>query len=149
MLTMLVPSPKNCKESLSDKSNYQPIPLTSVVSKLLEILLLQKCQDKLHTSDNQFRFKKGQLMDMCSFVLKEVIDFYVYRSNPIYLCFMDASKAFDYLNHWHLFDELLKRNIHKYIVRLLRWVNECKYLGVFMNDDTSDDRYILWQTRGI
>ena len=31
----------------------------------------------------------------------------------------------------------------------LRWVNECKYLGVFMNDDMSDDHDILRQTRGI
>ena len=40
--------------------------------------------------------------DMCIFALKEVIEFYNSRSSPLYMCFMDASKAFDKINHFYL-----------------------------------------------
>ena len=51
--------------------------------------------------------------------MKEVINYYNGLSSPVYACFMDASKAFDRVNHWHLFKQLLKRNMPKIIVRLL------------------------------
>ena len=35
---------------------------------------------------------------------------------------MDVSKAFDKVNHWHLFDKLLNRSILLYVVRMfLHW----------------------------
>ena len=58
----------------------------------------------LITNDSQFSFKGKHSTDMCVFALKEVVQYYVSKSSPIYLCFMDASKAFDKVNHWHPFD---------------------------------------------
>jgi hypothetical protein len=37
----------------------------------------------------------------------------------MYVCFLDASKAFDRINHWHLFNKLLFRGLPHVIVRLL------------------------------
>ena len=37
----------------------------------------------------------------------------------VYACFIDASKAFDRVNHWHLFYKLLDRDVPKYLVRIL------------------------------
>ena len=59
---------------------------------------------------------------MCIFTLKETVQFYVSLGSPIYLRFMDASKAFDKVNHWHLFDKQLNRGMPVYVVRmLLHW----------------------------
>ena len=72
----------------------------------------------LVTSPNLFGFKKGLSTDMCIFVLKQIIDHYRSLSSPLYLMFLDASKAFDKLNHWCLFKKLLKRGLPNIIVRL-------------------------------
>ena len=118
--TILVPIIKDKKGNISDVNNYRPIALTSVASKILEKILLIRLHDYLYTTDNQFSFKAKHSTDMCIFSLKSVIDFYVTSSSPMYICYMDASKAFDKVNFWCLFDKLLKRNIPSIIIRFLK-----------------------------
>ena len=122
METIIVPIVKDNKGVLTDKNNYRPIALTCVASKLLELLILDTCEDTINTSDSQFGFKEKHSTDMCIFTLKETVQHYVSLGSPIYLCFMDASKAFNKVNHWHLFDKLLIRGVPVYVMRmLLHW----------------------------
>ena len=53
------------------------------------------------------------------FVLKSIIEYYIKLSTPLYLCFIDASKAFDRVEHCTLFQKLLKRQLPKVIVRFI------------------------------
>ena len=117
METIIVPIVKDNKVVLTDKNNYRPIALTCVASKLLELLILDTCKDTINTSDSQFGFKEKHSTDMCIFTLKETVQYYVSIGSPIYLCFMDTSKAFDKVNHWHLFDKLINRGVPVYVVR--------------------------------
>lgn len=55
---------------------------------------------------------------MCVFTLKEVVEFYKKHSSPVYVCFLDASKAYDRLNHWSLFHKLIRRKIPLLFIRL-------------------------------
>ena len=56
------------------------------------------------------------------YTLKEVIDFYHSQSTSIYMCFMDASKAFDRVNHWTLFKKLIDRGTPLIFVRItMQW----------------------------
>ena len=56
---------------------------------------------------------------MCVFTLKQIIDYYLSRSSPLYICYLDASKAFDRINHRILFEKLLRRGMPKILVRIL------------------------------
>ena len=117
--TVLVPIIKDPKSSVTDINNYRPIAITSVASKIFEKLMLSRLQEYLHTSDNQFSFKAKLASDMCIFTLKNIIEYYVTSSSPVYVCYLDASKAFDRVNYWLLFKKLVKRNVPTIFIRFL------------------------------
>ena len=119
MKTIIVPIIKDKRGDVTDKDNYRPIALTTIASKLLEILLFQAMEEKLYTCDNQFGFKTGHSTDMCIFAFKQIMEYYTSFSSPVYICYMDASKAFDRLNHWRLFNCLIERKVPLILIRLL------------------------------
>jgi exonuclease III len=119
MQTLIIPIIKDKKGLVTDKDNYRPIAITSVVSKLVELILLERMQNELSTVCNQFGFKRKLGTDMCIFTLKQILEFYKCKNSPVYVCFLDASKAFDRINHWSLFRKLIKRGVNIVLLRLL------------------------------
>ena len=119
MESVIVPILKDKKGQITDKNNYRPIAITSIFSKVLEILLLSRLNNHLSTRCNQFGFKSYHGTDMCVFTLKQIIEYYNSKSSPVYVCYLDASKAFDRINHWCLFKKLLKRGADLHIMKLL------------------------------
>ena len=49
------------------------------------------------TNPNHFGFKRKHGTDQCIYVLKEIIDLYRKLNGSVFVCFLDASKAFDRL----------------------------------------------------
>ena len=78
-----------------------------------------KCEEYLCTSANQFGFKKAHGTELCIITLREYIELYRKRSTTVFVTFLDASKAFDRLDHWLLFEKLIYRKVPLFIVRLL------------------------------
>ena len=70
----------------------------------------------LVTSDNQFGYKRQYGTDLCIFTVKSVIKYYNLSNSPVFTCFLDASKAYDRVNHWTLFKKLLKRSVSIIVV---------------------------------
>ena len=68
--TTIVPIVKYKCDNLYESNNYRPIALTTIMSKLLESVLLLKCEEYLFTSSNQFGYKKGHSTDLCVSALK-------------------------------------------------------------------------------
>ena len=119
MDTILIPIVKDKKGNITSKDNYRPIALTSVMSKVLEAIFLLQYDDFLSTKCNQFGFKKGLSTDLCAFSFKQVIDYYNSKGSPVFICYLDASKAFDRINFWILFKKLLDRGLPNIVVRIL------------------------------
>ena len=117
--TILVPIIKDKKGNITDPDNYRPIAITTVASKIFENIILHYIKDCLYTSDNQFSYKANSSTDMAVFTLKAVIDHYITSSSPVYICFLDASKAFDRVNYWCLFKKLYNRNVPVVYIRFL------------------------------
>ena len=64
-------------------------------------------------------FKSCHSTDLCIYTLKEFIEYYKNRGTTVYVTFLDASKAFDRLNYWLLFNKLIKKNIPFFIIKLV------------------------------
>ena len=131
--TTIVPIVKNKSGNLSDTNNYRPIALTTIVSKILEYVILIKCGEYLTSSDNQFGFKSCHSTDLCIYALKEFIEYYKNRGTTVYdVTFLDASKAFDRLNYW-----LLKKHVPLFIIKLLCFWYTHQTMSVHWGDTVS------------
>jgi len=122
MQTVIVPICKNKNGNIDDAGNCRPVSLATIIYKLFEHYILSCISPLLATTDNQFGFKPKCSTDICIFLLKQTVSYYVSKDTPVFSAFLDASKAFDRNNHNLLFAKLIKRNVPMCIVRLLlRW----------------------------
>ena len=111
-----IPKPKK-DASMSDK--YRSIALAPTLSKVFEWCILIKFHGAFATSSLQFGFKPGVSTDLCTGLIKNVTARYCYNRSPVYGCFLDASKAFDRVDHGLLFKKLLQGDLHPTVVRTL------------------------------
>ena len=116
---VLVPVIKDNAGEISSKDNYRPIALASVISKLVEVIMLDRIEMYMNTNPNKFGFKRKHGTYHCIYVLKEIIDLYRRLNGSVFVCFLDASKAFDRVNHRKLFKELFAGGVQGYILRIL------------------------------
>ena len=134
---ILQPIPKPGKDpSVSD--NYRPIALAPTLSKIFEWCLLIMYRHAFATSPLQFGFKPGLSTELCTGLIKNVTARYCFNDSPVYGCFLDASKAFDRVDHHLLFEKLLQRDLPPVVVRaLLTWYSE-QEVSVLWNKSSSD-----------
>ena len=103
-------------------SNYRGIALASPFSQLMEWCIILMYEEYLISSNLQFGFKKGLSTSMCTGLLKIVAGEYIRRGSKVHCCLIDASKAFDTVDHTLLFEKLMKKNMPTSIIRfLINW----------------------------
>jgi len=130
------PIPKGSKDP-SVSANYRGIALASSLSKVLEWSILLKWNSYFTTSDLQFGFKPG-FTTLCTGVLKAVVNHYINRGSKVFACLIDASKAFDTVDHAVLFQKLLDRGLPKVLVRLLLSWYKTQQLSVRWSGHSSE-----------
>ena len=113
----IIPILKRSTLDPSCMDNYRAISCFSLFGKVIIHLLLRRYIDFFSTNENQYAFKKNGSCNKCTFVITEVIKYYVSnRSSPI-ACFLDMHKAFDRVNLTTLFAKL--REVPPHALRLL------------------------------
>ena len=108
-ISILIPIPKGARVDKSNASNYRAVALSSILGKMLDMIIINVQKEELETSDLQFGYKSNSSTIMCSTLLIESIQYFVKMQSPGYVLFIDASKAFDRVCHSHLFNILEAR----------------------------------------
>ena len=142
MKTAIVPIIKNKTGDTSDKNNYRPIALVTAASKIFELCLSIILEDYLVTHDQQFGFKRKHSTDLCIFTVKSVTKYYTQENSPVFTCFLDASTAFDKINHYTLFRKLLDRKTPILLVRILLFCYTKQTMCVKWGNCMSDYFYV-------
>ena len=138
MDVVVKPIIKTKTKCATDIGNYRPISIATAASKLLEIVIENRLGECLQTTSNQFGFKPRHGTEMAIFTLKQTINFFVSRGSPMYLCFLDAKKAFDRVNHWTLFKKLIERGAPVHIVKLLKYWYQQQQCSIRWGSSTSN-----------
>ena len=112
-------------------TNYRPIAKTSVISKLLERILVTKIEEHLikygYVSDTQYGFTKGksiqmQMLRYTNFVMKNLKE---YPKASLCTLHIDYSSAFQRVSHSLLLSKLRNYKITGYVgLWVLRWLTE-------------------------
>ncbi len=99
------------------QSNYRSIALTSCITKVYDIIIINKYHNHLDTSSLQFSVKTNHSTMMCNLTLKIIVTYYINTGSKVYPCFLDTSKAFDRIHYVKLFTILIDRKMPSVKVR--------------------------------
>ena len=137
--SLIIPLVKSYKKSLSSSDNYRGISLTPILTKILEILLLQKSEIFTETSPSQFGFKKNSSTLHAEFIITETIRYYNQNNTPIYICSLDAQKAFDSCNWTSLFHKLRhEKHLPEKLIKVIQSLYHSGTAQVLYNGNKSE-----------
>ena len=106
----MIPIPKGRKVCSTNADLYRSIAISSILSKILDYVIIDQQANSLATSDYQFGFKSHSSTMLCSTMLIETIQYYDNNGrHVVYALFLDASKAFDRVSYSELFNILLDK----------------------------------------
>jgi len=94
------------------------------------LCVLHKYQHFLYSDELQFGFKKNSGCSHALFVLSQVVDYFTAHGSTVYMASLDASKAFDHVNHIKLFNTLIDRGLPTHIIII--FINWCGKLFCIM-----------------
>jgi len=98
---LLIPILKKPTLDPSVPKNYRPVTISSTLSKILELYMLDivNCE----YSELQFGFVPGRGTQMAAALANDVISYCTSRGSTVYSCSLDAEGAFDAIPHHVLF----------------------------------------------
>ena len=76
---------------------------------MLDLIVLGNNREILKSSELQFGFKPKHSTSQCTMVLNEIIEYYHSNNTDTFVMMLDASKVFDCVNYYQLFNLLVNK----------------------------------------
>ncbi len=138
-------SPVYKKHSINVTDNYRKITVMPVHGKVLESILNARLIFRnipLEMDDPlQFGFKANARTSDNLFILQSPINRQKFKNKPLYACFVDFTKAFDYFNRHALYYKLVKRGFKGKMLNLVCDMYKKAKCQVKWKGDEIDSKY--------
>ncbi|KAK6741639.1 hypothetical protein RB195_009483 [Necator americanus] len=104
-----------------DINNYRPIALLSVIYKVFSSIILQRMMASLEINQpiEQAGFRRNFSTLDHIHVINQLVEKSLEYNFPLYIAFVDYSKAFDSVEHNMIWTSLHRQGVHPKIIRLL------------------------------
>ena len=119
LISTMVPLLKDKLGDISSSNNYRSIAISSLMLKIFDLVILSTFSEYLQLDDLQFSYQSDVSTTMCTWLAVESVSHFLRNGNEVYTCLMDMSKAFDTVQHSHLFRKLLRQGLPAVIVRYI------------------------------
>ncbi len=137
-MSSMVPIPKKSNGSMSDIKNYRGIALSSLLSKMFDNCIITNQASSLDSDDLQFAYKSQLSTVQCVSSVIETVNYYLNHSSNVYMCMLDASKAFDRVNLLILFKKLFVRSMCPIVLRFLMYTYSNQQMRIKWNNTYSN-----------
>ena len=129
-LGITIPVYKGGGKDPLDVNSYRGITLNSVISKLLESLILNRLEPLFSDAGlphpNQSAYRKGVSCTDAIFATQEMINRYMQEGCNVFMCLYDLQKAFDSVEIPVLLHRLFEAGVNSKTWRLLQdWYTNC------------------------
>ena len=109
--SLIIPLVKSYQKSLADPNNYRGISLIPVLTKILESTIITKYPQLKDHNASQFGFIPHSSTIHPEILIQDTVKYYTDMSSNVYICSLDAEKAFDTCNWFKLFQKLTHKKI--------------------------------------
>ena len=114
----MIPIPKGHNTDLTSIKKSRGIALSSLLSEIFDNCIIYAQTSFLLSDDLQFAYKPDTSTLHCVSLTTETINYYLNNSSNVYICTLDASKAFDRVNLLALFQKLYDKKMCSLYLRL-------------------------------
>jgi len=136
-ISIIKPIIKDNKKRSNNKSNLRPVAVSNVSDSMYEKIVARIVRKECETSPKQFGFKKNSSCSHAIFVLKQIIKYARLINKRVYMCAIDASKAFDKVIRLILWWKLAKKGLNRKVLKSLMAYYKCSKMKVQVNEESS------------
>jgi Reverse transcriptase (RNA-dependent DNA polymerase) len=118
--SVIFPIVKSFNKSIDDVGNYRPISIIPFIAKIFEACMQSTIDKLLSFHNNQFGFVKDGGCSKAIFTFSSCVRYFTERLSNVYFCSLDATKAFDRVNHFYLFNCMIERGFPSGLINVFK-----------------------------
>lgn len=115
--------PLHKKGSRKDPNNYRGISLINSVAKLFTKIISTKITTNACINEEQQGFRANRSTIDAIFILRQIVEKSIEYAKPVFMCFVDLSKAFDMIRIRDVILTLQRRGIADNIIQIIKNLN--------------------------